>query len=129
MKAAVLLSSVATVESTSPAFDPPCSCALRTPGPGGQVLDGEPDLKERKLKRLRRIEGQVRGLQRMIEEDRYCADIMTQISSAHEALRAVGRELMRKHVKHCAAAATASPRGEAEPIYDELIEMMYRLSR
>ena len=85
--------------------------------------------KERNLKRLRRIEGQLRGLQRMVEDDRYCGDIMTQISSAHEALRAVGRELMRRHLKHCAAAATASPRNEAEPVYDELIDMMYRLSR
>ena len=81
------------------------------------------------LKRLRRIEGQVRGLQKMVEEDRYCADIMTQISSAHEALRAVGRELMRNHVKHCASTALAATNGKAEPIYDELIEMMYKLSR
>ena len=47
----------------------------------------EPDIKSRNLKRLRRIEGQVRGLQKMVEEDRYCAEIMTQISSVHEALR------------------------------------------
>ncbi len=57
------------------------------------------------LRRLRRIEGQVRGLQKMVEEDRYCADIMTQIASVHEALRAVSRELMRNHLKHCATTA------------------------
>ncbi|HKV52994.1 MAG TPA: metal-sensitive transcriptional regulator, partial [Gemmatimonadaceae bacterium] len=62
----------------------------------------ESDIKARNLTRLRRIEGQVRGLQRMVEEDRYCADIMTQISSVQEALRAVGKELMRNHLKHCA---------------------------
>ena len=54
----------------------------------------------------------MRGLQKMVEEDRYCADILTQISSVHEALRSVGRELMRNHLKHCATPAirTASAR-------------------
>ena len=85
--------------------------------------------KDRNLKRLRRIEGQVRGLQKMVEEDRYCADIMTQISSAHEALRAVGRELMRNHLKHCATTAIKSSEGDAEAMYDELVEMMYKHSR
>src|SRR5215212_1754326 len=89
----------------------------------------EPGSRDRNLKRLRRIEGQVRGLQKMIEDDRYCADIMTQISSVHEALRAVGRELMRNHLKHCATSAIRAGNGEAEPMYDELIEMMYKLSR
>ena len=49
--------------------------------------------------------GQVRGLQKMVEEDRYWADVMVQISSMHEALRAVGRELMRNHLRHCASTA------------------------
>lgn len=87
----------------------------------------DPEIKERNLKRLRRIEGQVRGLQRMVEEDRYCADILTQISSVHEALRAVGRELVRNHLKHCAAAAIQSGDArEAEEMYDEIIGMMYK---
>jgi CsoR family transcriptional regulator, copper-sensing transcriptional repressor len=84
------------------------------------------DGKNRNLKRLRRIEGQVRGLQKMVEEDRYCADIMTQISSVHEALRAVGRELMRNHLRHCAATAIRSGSGDADAMYDELIELMYK---
>ncbi|HET7456524.1 MAG TPA: metal-sensitive transcriptional regulator, partial [Gemmatimonadaceae bacterium] len=82
------------------------------------------------LTRLRRIEGQVRGLQKMVDEDRYCADVMTQIASVHEALRAVGRELMRNHLKHCATTAIRSGDGEtAEAMYDELVELMYRHSR
>jgi DNA-binding FrmR family transcriptional regulator len=89
----------------------------------------DPEAKERNLKRLRRIEGQVRGLQKMVDEDRYCADILTQISSVHEALRAVGRELMRNHLKHCAASAIRSSDIEAESMYDELVEMMYKHSR
>ena len=76
------------------------------------VARRSPDIKERNLKRLRRIEGQVRGLQKMVEEDRYCADILTQISSVHEALRAVGRELMRNHLKHCATPRDPRRRGE-----------------
>jgi CsoR family transcriptional regulator, copper-sensing transcriptional repressor len=87
------------------------------------------DGRERNLKRLRRIEGQVRGIHKMIEEDRYCADILTQISSVHEALRAVGRELMRNHLKHCAAAAIQSGPEKAEVMYDELVEMMHKHSR
>ena len=87
------------------------------------------DAKERNLKRLRRIEGQVRGLQKMVEEERYCADIMPQISSVQEALRAVGRELMRNHLKHCALSAIESSPEEAENMYDELIEMMHKHNR
>ena len=104
-----------------------CGCAA---GGGERRAAGvDPGIKDRNLKRLRRIEGQVRGLQRMVEEDRYCADIMTQIASVHEALRGVGRELMRNHLKHCAASAIATGPAEAEAMYDELVEMMYKHSR
>jgi DNA-binding FrmR family transcriptional regulator len=90
----------------------------------------DPDIRDRNLKRLRRIEGQVRGLQRMVEEDRYCPDIMTQLSSVHEALRGVGRELMRNHLKHCATSAIRDGDPDAaEGMYDELVDMMYRHAR
>ena len=89
----------------------------------------DPDVKERNLKRLRRIEGQVRGLQRMVETDRYCADIMMQVSSVQEALRAVGRELMRNHLKHCATTAIRAGEPEATEMYDELIDLMYKNTR
>jgi len=97
---------------------------------GRRAVAVDTGVKDRNLKRLRRIEGQVRGLQKMVEEDRYCADIMTQISSVHEALRSVGRELMRNHLKHCAAAAIGSgDEGAAESMYDELVDLMYRHAR
>src|ERR1700759_5324979 len=96
---------------------------------GRKAVGVDAGSKERNLKRLRRIEGQVRGLQKMVEEDRYCADVMTQISSVHEALRAVGRELMRNHLKHCATAAIKAGSDEADAMYDELVEMMYRHAR
>jgi CsoR family transcriptional regulator, copper-sensing transcriptional repressor len=89
----------------------------------------DPGIKDRNLKRLRRIEGQVRGLQKMVEDDRYCADVLTQISSVQEALRAVGRELMRNHLKHCATKAIKTGPAEAEGMYDELIELIYKHSR
>lgn len=105
-----------------------CSChSLDATGRKAVAVD--PDTKARNLKRLRRIEGQIRGLQKMVEDDRYCADILTQISSAHEALRAVGRELMRNHLKHCAASAIAAGGAVREAMYDELVDMMYKHSR
>lgn len=83
----------------------------------------------RNLTRLRRIEGQVRGLQKMVEDDRYCADVLVQISSVQEALRAVARELMRHHLKHCATHAIRSGPAQAEAMYDELIDLMHRHNR
>ena len=96
---------------------------------GRKAVAVDPDVKERNVKRLRRIEGQVRGLQKMVEEDRYCADIMTQISSVHEALRSVGRELMRNHLKYCATAAIKAGPAEAESMYDELVDLVYTSAR
>ena len=89
----------------------------------------DPDIKAKNVKRLRRTEGQVRGLQRMVEEDRYCADIMIQIASVQEALRSVGRELMRNHLKHCAATAIRSTETKAAAMYDELLDLIYTASR
>ena len=104
-----------------------CGCgAVESPGAERKAVAVDPEAKERNRKRLRRIEGQVRGLEKMVEDDRYCADIMTQISSVQEALRAVGRELMRNHLKHCAAAAIRSGESEASAMYDELVDLMYR---
>jgi len=85
--------------------------------------------KDRNIKRLRRIEGQVRGVQKMVEEERYCADILVQISSVHEALRAVARELMRNHLKHCATAAIRAEGDAADAMYDELVDLMYKHTR
>lgn len=107
----------------------PCSCGVQHDGEGRHAVGVDSDIKARNLTRLRRVEGQVRGLQRMIEEDRYCADILTQISSVQEALRAVGRELMRNHLKHCASSAIRAGNDEAEAMYDELVDMMYKSAR
>lgn len=106
-----------------------CGCGTHGNGDERKAVAVDADIKDRNLKRLRRIEGQVRGLQRMVEEDRYCADIMTQISSVQEALRSVGRELMRNHLKHCATHAIKSGSDDAEQMYDELVDMMFKHNR
>lgn len=90
----------------------------------------DPFIKAANLKRLRRIEGQVRGVQKMIEDDRYCADIMIQISAVLEALRTVGRGLMRNHLTHCATEAIAKGTpDEQKAMYDEILELIYKHSR
>ena len=106
-----------------------CGCGAEDED-GRKAVAVDAGVKDRNLKRLRRIEGQVRGIQKMVEEDRYCADIMTQIASVHEALRGVGRELMRNHLKHCAASTFRSgDEAASEAMYDELVDMMYRHAR
>ena len=89
----------------------------------------DPQIKAANLGRLRRIEGQIRGLHKMVEDDRYCADILAQVSAVQAALRAVGRELVRNHLKHCLADATRGTGGDTEQMYDELIDLMYKNAR
>ncbi len=87
----------------------------------------EPAIRKANLARLRRIEGQIRGLQRMVEEDRYCPDIIEQIASAQQALRGVGRKLMRNHLQHCATHAIVhGSHADAAATYDELLELIYK---
>jgi DNA-binding FrmR family transcriptional regulator len=119
---------VAKTRNSTPAVAS-CGCGTLDAEQGRHAVAVDAGIKARNQKRLRRIEGQVRGLQRMVEEDRYCADIMTQIASVHEALRSVGRELMRNHLKHCATAAIREGDTPAEAMYDELLELMYRTVR
>lgn len=108
----------------------PSACACAAKDGGRKAVAVDPEIKAANLVRLRRIEGQVRGLQKMVEEDRYCPDILMQISSVHEALRAVGKALLRNHLKHCATEAIRAGDPErAEAVYDELVQMIYRHSR
>lgn len=100
--------------------------ADRSRGNGRQAVAVDPEIKAANHKRLRRIEGQIRGLQKMVDEDRYCADIITQVASVQEALRGVARNLMRNHLHHCAAKAIQSGKAEeAEAMYDELLDLIY----
>ena len=81
------------------------------------------------LKRLRRIEGQVRGLQRMVENDEYCIDVLTQIAAATKALQAVSLGLLDQHLKHCVAQAVAEGGPVAEEKIREASEAIGRLVR
>jgi CsoR family transcriptional regulator, copper-sensing transcriptional repressor len=110
-------------KSETTAHGADCACRI---GPGHKALAVDPALKESNRKRLRRIEGQIRGLQKMVEDDRYCADIITQIAAAQEALRGVARNLMKNHLHHCAAKALRSAKKEqADAMYDELLGLIY----
>ena len=100
-----------------------CACDTHA---GRKAIGVDPEIKAANRHRLRRIEGQVRGLQKMVEEDRYCPDIITQVASVQEALRGVARNLMRNHLHHCAAKALRSgKKHETESMYDELLELIY----
>ncbi len=106
-----------------------CACGAR-PGDGTHATAVDPEVKHAIGSRLRRIEGQVRGLQKMIDDERYCADVLMQLSSVQEALRGVGRALLQNHLKHCATEAVRSGTPEeAEAMYEELVELMYRSAR
>lgn len=107
------------------------ACASHGKGEEGRKAVGvDAEIKASNLRRLSRIEGQIRGIRKMVEEDRYCADILMQVSSSQEALRAVARALMRNHLVHCAThAIETGTREEKESMYDELLEMIYRNAR
>ena len=106
------------------------ACGCSAAATSRKALTVDPEIKLSNLQRLRRIEGQVRGLQRLVSEDRYCADILVQISSVQEALRSVGRALMRNHLKYCASEAirNGSP-GRADAMYEELLDLMDKHTR
>jgi DNA-binding FrmR family transcriptional regulator len=106
-----------------------CACGTR-PGDGTHAVFVDPEVKHAIGTRLRRIEGQVRGVQKMVEEERYCADVLIQLSSVQEALRGTARALMHHHLKHCATEAIRSGNQEqADAIYEELVDLMYRSVR
>lgn len=95
--------------------------------PYGYLSMMQSDTKDACAKRLSRIEGQVRGIAKMVGEDRYCIDIVTQISAARAALRRVEEEILREHVAHCVEHAIAS--GDAEEQRRKVAELMQVLSR
>lgn len=97
---------------------------------GRRAVSVDPAIKIANLKRLRRIEGQIRGIAKMVDEEKYCADILVQLSAVQEALRSVGRELMRNHLRHCATTAIRKGNNEAaNAMYEELLDLMYKYSR
>jgi CsoR family transcriptional regulator, copper-sensing transcriptional repressor len=92
-------------------------------------VPGYTDNKQDHLRRLRRIEGQVRGLQRMVDEDEYCIDVLTQISAATRALQAVSVSLLDEHLRHCVADAITEGGATAEAKIKEASDAIARLVR
>ncbi|MFO7192972.1 MULTISPECIES: metal-sensitive transcriptional regulator [Thermocrispum] len=92
-------------------------------------MHGYTEDKDRYLKRLRRIEGQVRGIARMVEKDEYCIDILTQVSAVTKALQAVSLGLLDEHLKHCVAGAIANGGADADAKVAEASAAIARLVR
>lgn len=92
-------------------------------------MAGYSDDKEAILKRLRRVEGQVRGVQRMVEEDKYCIDILDQVAAATKALQAVAIELVEDHLSHCVADALRTKGSTADEKVAEATAAIARLVR
>jgi CsoR family transcriptional regulator, copper-sensing transcriptional repressor len=90
---------------------------------------GYAEHKEAHLKRLRRIEGQVRGIERMVEDDRYCIDILTQVSAATSALQSAALALLEEHLEHCVADAVRAGGAEADAKVAEASAAIARLVR
>jgi CsoR family transcriptional regulator, copper-sensing transcriptional repressor len=93
------------------------------------AMHGYTENKDQYLKRLRRIEGQVRGLQRMVDEDKYCIDILTQVSAVTRALQAVALGLLDEHMGHCVAQAAAEGGDTAAGKLREASDAIARLVR
>lgn len=114
-----------------------CGCATTSAGtvahegvgPGAHAAGVDAGLKAANLKHLRRIEGQVRGIAAMIEEDRYCADIIQQCAAVQESLRSVAKNLLRNHLGHCASRAMHGDKQQQDAMVEELIELVGRIAR
>lgn len=85
------------------------------------------DEKQKVINRLKRIEGQVRGIQKMVEEDRYCVDILVQISAIQSALKNVGFSVTERHLNHC--VSDAIKQGDGKATIDELMSVMKQFSK
>jgi len=92
-------------------------------------MAGYTGTKQDHQRRLRRVEGQVRGLQRMVEDDKYCIDILTQVSAATSALQSFALAILEEHLAHCVAEATLKGGPEAEAKVKEASEAIARLVR
>jgi DNA-binding FrmR family transcriptional regulator len=113
---------------TNSQHNPRASAKTHAAHPAGRkAVAMDAGIKAANTNRLRRIEGQLRGLQKMVEEDRYCADVIVQIASVQEALRGVARNLMKNHLQHCATKALSSGNASQNAaMYEELLELIYK---
>lgn len=111
-----------------------CGCGIASTssesvGPGAHAAGVDPEIKDANLKHLKRIEGQVRGIAAMIQEDRYCADIIQQCAAVQESLRSVAKNLYRNHLTNCAVRALHDPGPDRDRMVEELLDLSSRLTR
>lgn len=104
--------------------------------PGGTVKDVkkahavDPDIRKQAVVRLRKAEGQIRGIEKMVEDERYCADVIVQIAAVQESLRSAARLLLRNHLEHCATEAIRSSDAQRrDRMYDELTDLFAKLAK
>jgi DNA-binding FrmR family transcriptional regulator len=105
------------------------SCHGEEQGAARLALGVDTEIKAANLARLKRIEGQIRGLHKMVEEDRYCPDILTQLGAAQEALRGVARELVRNHLTRCVPTAIKAKSADAAEMAAELTAVFHGLTK
>lgn len=110
-----------SAQSTKKCCSAPPAEAKGASGGERKTVHVDVEARQRNLLRLRRIEGQVRGVMKMVEDDRYCADALGQITAVQAALKAVGVELLRHHLKHC--VADAMRRGDVDAVSSELCDL------
>lgn len=120
---------MSTEEPAGPAVDPAAERAAAPESGEHRGGHGYMRRKEDYLKRLRRIEGQTRGLQRMVEDDTYCIDILTQVSAVTKALQAVSLALVEDHLHHCVVDAARAGEAEGEAKVAEAVAAISRLVR
>lgn len=99
---------------------------MRKPEKPRHAAHVEGGAKQSNLVRMKRVEGQVRGIARMIEEERYCADILDQVAAVQEALRSVAKELLRNHLRHCVTKTAKTDEAAADRMYDEIVELFHK---
>ncbi|MGW7524686.1 metal-sensitive transcriptional regulator [Streptomyces sp. NPDC054783] len=107
----------------------PSEAASETVSETAHATHGYHKQKDEHLKRLRRIEGQIRGLQRMVDEDTYCIDILTQVSASTKALQSFALQLLEEHLRHCVADAAVKGGDEIDAKVDEATKAIGRLLR
>lgn len=106
-----------------------CGCGVPDCSSGRKAAGVDASIKDANVKHLRRIEGQVRGVLRMVEEDRYCADIVTQVAAIRESLQSVSKNLLRNHLRHCASAAVRAGGSQADEMFEELVDLMGKIAK
>jgi CsoR family transcriptional regulator, copper-sensing transcriptional repressor len=90
----------------------------------------DPEVRQKTIVRLRKAEGQIRGVEKMVDEERYCADIIVQIAAVQESLRSAARLLLRNHLEHCATdAIRSSDAHRRDRMYDELTDLFAKLAK